>query len=228
MSRLSHRKVREAKAFCRKRDGDKCQLSKRLGDRGCGGLTEGEYRKHNRRGFILHHIDNNPSHNPQDGSNWELGCASCNHVANPRGRSIVLKPLRRKKESDLMRDNQKERLNERAKETRSKDSNESTYTIKNPIARLHRIYRKKRKKFNEWLFDKISAHGSWDLEDVINAGSEIVDADQQTVSRWLDRGLSSAGIYDTDTVDNVVCVVFKARQAAGRPANNSAGPSGPN
>jgi hypothetical protein len=133
----------------------------------------------------------------------------------------VLKSLRDKEKSALLR----ERERERAKETKARDSNERIYGLENPIAKQINSYRRKRKKFNQWLLKKISDHHHWDYEDTIYAGSEHVDADPQTVTRWLKRGLSSEGKYDTDTVDGVICVVFKSTHQSKVISENPAGPS---
>jgi hypothetical protein len=62
----------------RRRDGDKCA------DPACNKSGE-VYRNEAGRDFDLHHIDRNTENNPEDGSNHQIMCHSCNCKHDPRG-----------------------------------------------------------------------------------------------------------------------------------------------
>lgn len=67
---INSRLRKYAYGLVKKRDGEKCRI--------CG-------RKGNSLTLIVDHIDDNDSHNPRDGSNWQLLCRRHNnpHLKNP-------------------------------------------------------------------------------------------------------------------------------------------------
>jgi hypothetical protein len=219
MSRLTSKEVLAAKELIRKQRGNYCHLGKRRkekGLQGCGGINGRAYKRRTGRDFILNHKDHNPHNNPPDGSNWELSCNSCNTLDRPRSKSrylhIGISPYRTRRNAkrDLLRSAKNshislydkgksalQRERDRAREKEANKTNEYGRLIENPVALLIKRYRNKEKKFRKWVENKLITHGSWDYEDVINAGAEEVDANPQTVKKWLNKMTSSSGQYST-------------------------------
>lgn len=237
MSRLTPKEVLAAKELVRKLHGNHCHLGKRRKQESlspnCGGISGRTHRKNTGRDFILNHKDHNPSHNPEDGSNWELACNSCNTLDRPRGKSSVsrigLSPYRtrgnvkrenehaRKNRPISLRDKEKstlQREREREKQSEANRSNEYARVLDSGALLDRRRYKAKQKRFRKWVENKLINHGACDYEDIIDAGAETVDADQQSTRRWLKRMTSSAGELTTlpgknNQGEDITLLVFK-------------------
>ena len=169
MSKLSGQQSTKAFDFCADRDGGAfCQKAKTDGDR-CT------------KELVLDHKDNNSSHNPPDGSNWQILCRGHNHRKNPRGKirfdgMAKLKHLRE-------RGGEQERLEEfEARPARPQHAEMKKNIDCEPV-------------FRRTVAHLVDKHGEVEQKTLINAASEKAGVSQQTGTRYLEKLTSILGDF---------------------------------
>jgi len=167
--RMSPKKVKIALLFCINRDGRRCAI--------CGRYISTDKA-------ILHHIDNNASNNPKDGSNWQAVCKRDNYLANPRG----------------------------SKKQNGTDISESTYARESSaeLRKSERMF----PKFCHWLYDYLNKNNRIEYSTCINTTADITGGSQITMQRYLDKVTypkSLTGWVFTNLDDNVDQVFIHLR-----------------
>ena len=138
---MSDKKRRIALLFCIKRDGRRCAI--------CGRFISISRA-------ILHHVDNNPSNNPPDGSNWMAVCKRDNYIENPRG----------SKKQNAFDMSQSSYIHEASSEMRSKE----------------RMY----PQFCHWLRAYLIKNHCIEYHTFINTIAKKTGGSQITMKRYLD------------------------------------------
>jgi hypothetical protein len=147
--RLSANKARLALQFCINRDGRRCAI--------CGRFISTDTDDSRSLKAVLHHIDNNPSNNPKDGSNWQAVCKRDNYLSNPR----------------------------RKKDEAAVDIQETVY-VRESSAELRKSERMF-PKFCHWLHSYLMQSNRIEYETCINTAADITGGSQITMQRYLDK-----------------------------------------
>lgn len=204
MPKLTSAETRHARKLCKERDGDKCSLN--LKDGSPCNRPGKEYRKEKRRDLDLHHKDDNPENNPQDGSNWALACHSCNCRQTPRGK--------RKHPYFAGFKNLKELYESKSKGKRSwQDEREWQYAQRNIKPATMRKNEEAEPLFRGAVNELITKLGEMKRKDLLDAASERANCSQSTGARYLDKLISLFGEYDCNPDKDNEMVVTRRKEA---------------
>ena len=177
MPELNPRRKIKARAFLKQRSGDKCSFCGKTGD---------QYRDEHLRDFDIHHKDRNRENNPEDGSNWELACHSCNCKNDPRGRRK--NPYFNGFNKLKNRLGEGVRVWEGEKEWKFSQSNVMSAEMKKSI--------ESKPLFREAVGIMMEKFQVVKRKDLIDACSEKANCSQATGARYLDGMSSYFGKYE--------------------------------
>ena len=190
MPKLSGAEIKRAHEFCVQNnfaDGkphDECEMA----DGTCKGS------------LILDHIDNNPSNNPRDGSNWQLLCRSHNRRKNPGKRPRFSNKFASGMKLGYSLEGEGIKKRERL-------------GIRGTSAELEKSERI-RPQVEKWILETINKENPQQLEmdEAINSCSYLFKCNQGTVKKYIDAMTSRVGPLMMDEIDGKEVLILKGEQ----------------